>query len=149
MPLSLRARALRHLALREHSRAELLRKLAAHGTAAEVHDLLATLQQQGLLSDTRFAESFVRGKAPRLGSSRLRQELAQKGVDRDIIDQALASAGCGDDELERAREIWARKYGLLPADQRQWARQARFLQGRGFPIDIICRILKDSNHEPA
>ncbi|MDY0013373.1 MAG: recombination regulator RecX [Rhodocyclaceae bacterium] len=149
MPLSLRERALRYLAQRDHSRAELIRKLASHGEEEEISQVLARLDELGLLSDTRFAESFVRSRANRLGNGRLRQDLARKGVDRDTIELALAGEHCQGSELERAWEIRARKFGEPPTNGREWARQARFLQGRGFATDIIRKVLKDWNDEPA
>src|SRR5690606_8709838 len=86
---SLRERALRHLARRDHSRAELARKLAAHGDADEIDAVIERMGELGLQSDTRYAEAFVRGKAGRFGASRLRSELARRGVDRDLIDEAI------------------------------------------------------------
>lgn len=148
MPLSLRERALRCLAQRDHSRLELNRKLAAHGTEEEVAEVLQGLEEMGLLCDGRYAESFVRAKAGRFGSGRLRQDLARRGVDQDLIAQALAGSEA-EDELGRARAVWARKYGHAPADSREWARQARFLQGRGFATEIIRKVLKDCHDEPA
>jgi regulatory protein len=148
MPLSLRERALRYLAQRDHSRLELAGKLAAHGAEEEVAEVLQRLDELGLLSDNRFAESFIRAKAGRLGNRRLRQDLARKGVDREIIDQALTGAE-GDDELGRARSVWGRKFANPPADSREWGRQARFLQGRGFATEIIRKVLKDCHDEPA
>jgi regulatory protein len=144
----LRERALRCLALRDHARAELARKLAGHGSPEEVAAVLQSLDELGLLSDDRFAESFVRAKAGRLGNGRLAQELARKGVDREIIGTALAGSGAAN-ELARAREVWARKFGAPPADNREWARQVRFLQGRGFATETIRKLLKDCHDEPA
>jgi regulatory protein len=146
--MQLRERALRYLALRDHSRLELVRKLAPHGTEDEVAAVLQGLGELGLLSDDRYAESFIRAKARRLGNGRLSQELARKGVEREVIAQALAGADAGD-ELGRARTVWARKFGAPPADSREWARQARFLQGRGFATETIRQILKDCHDEPA
>mgnify|MGYP001293458291 CR=1 FL=1 len=145
---SLRERALRHLARREHSRAELARKLGAHGEADEVDAVLDRMNELGLLSDQRFAEAWVRGKAARFGSSRLRNELARRGIAPALIDDALASA-CPDDEAERARAVWRAKFGSAPADAREWARQARFLQTRGFAPDIIRKLLKEVPDESA
>ena len=88
---SLRERALRHLARRDHSRAELARKLAAHGSADEIEAVITRMGELGLQSDTRYAETFVRGKAARFGLSRLRNELSRRGVDRELIDQAIAA----------------------------------------------------------
>ena len=138
----IRARAVRLLARREHSRAELARKLAEFGTAEEIDDVLQSLTNNGLLSDARYAEAYVRGHAERFGAARLRQTLRQKGIAGELIDAQLAGADAGD-ELERARAVWARKYGATPADGREWARQARFLQSRGFSTEVIRKLLKD------
>ncbi|MCK9984708.1 MAG: regulatory protein [Azoarcus sp.] len=145
---SLRERALRHLARREHSRAELARKLAPHGAAEEIEDVLDRITELGLLSDHRFAEAWVRSKAARFGTARLRRELAQRGVGRDTIDAAL-DAEAVEDDVERARAVWRGKFGAAPADAREWARQARFLQGRGFGTDVIRKILKENPDESA
>ncbi|WP_018988422.1 recombination regulator RecX [Aromatoleum toluclasticum] len=145
---SLRERALRHLARREHSRAELVRKLAPHGSAEEIDEVLDRLTELGLLSDHRFAEAWVRSKAARFGTARLRRELAQRGVGRDTIDAALDGEAVEDD-IERARALWRGKFGATPADAREWARQARFLQGRGFGTDVIRKILKENPDESA
>ncbi len=144
----LRERALRHLARREHSRAELVRKLAAHGSDAEIDEVLARMTELGLLSDTRFAEAWVRGKADRFGAARLRSELARRGVDRDLVDAAIAGE-CTVSELERARRVWQGRFGAPPADAREWARQARFLQARGFAVDVIRKLLKEHPDESA
>ncbi|ANQ83592.1 regulatory protein [Azoarcus olearius] len=145
---SLRERAIRHLARREHSRSELARKLAAHGDADAVAEVLARMDELGLQSDTRFAEAWVRGKAGRFGAARLRNELARRGVAAETIAEALAS-GCADGEFERARAVWQSRFGAAPADAREWARQARFLQNRGFATDVIRKLLKESPDESA
>ena len=144
----LRERALRHLARRDHSRAELARKLAPHGSAEEIGDVLDRISELGLLSDDRFAEAWVRGKAARFGTSRLRSELARRGVARDTIEAAIATEA-GEDDAERARAVWRGKFGVPPADAREWARQARFLQSRGFGTDVIRKILKENPDESA
>lgn len=144
----LRERALRYLARRDHSRVELARKLAAYGTPDEVDEVLARMAELGLLSDRRFAEAWVRTKAARFGAARLRQELARRGVVRDTIDEALATE-CPADDLERARALWRAKFGAVPLDRRDWAKQARFLQARGFSTDVIRRVLKETPDESA
>jgi len=138
----LRQLALKLLARREHSRAELARKLAAHGDAGEIEALLDQLQQSGLLSDRRFAAGYVRRQGVRLGAGRMRQVLRSRGVDDETVAATLADAALPD-EIERAREVWRRKFGLPPQDLREWARQARFLQQRGFAVELIRRLLKD------
>lgn len=146
--LSLRDRALRCLAQRDHSRQELARKLAAHGSPDEVAVVLQDLKERGLQSDSRFAGGYVRAKARRMGNGRLAKELARRGVDRELIGEALSGPQM-EDELQRAREVWRRKFGTPPSDGPEWARQARFLQGRGFAIETIRKLLKDCHDEPA
>ena len=145
---SLRERALRHLARRDHSRAELARKLASHGGADEIEAVIERMGELGLQSDTRYAEAFVRGKAGRFGASRLRSELARRGIDRDLIDEAIAGE-CVESEADRARAVLRGRFTEPPADAREWARQARFLQTRGFAPDLIRKLLKEPYDESA
>ena len=145
---SLRERALRHLARRDHSRAELARKLAAHGDADQIDAVIERMGELGLQSDTRYAEAFVRGKAGRFGASRLRSELARRGIERELIDEAITSE-CVESEAERARAVLRSRFSLPPADAREWARQARFLQTRGFAPDLIRKLLKEPYDESA
>jgi regulatory protein len=141
----LRGQALRLLARREHTRAELLRRLTDSDNAEEVVALLDGLEASGLLSDARFAESYLASKASRMGSSRLRHELRTRGVPERVIDEALANPA--QDELARAREVWRRKFGTLPADAREYAKQLRFLQSRGFSTDTFKCLLKHQEEE--
>jgi regulatory protein len=136
----LRRRAIGLLARREHSRAELARKLVAVGTAEEVNSMLAQLETEGLLSDARYAEAYVRSHGERFGAARLRQTLRTKGIGAELADAHVSSLP---DEMERARALWARKFTAGPRDAREWARQARFLQGRGFAVELIRRLLKE------
>ena len=145
---SLRERALRHLARRDHSRAELVRKLAPHGEPAEIDAVIERMGELGLQSDTRYAEAFVRGKAGRFGASRLRSELARRGIDRDLINEAIAGE-CVESEGDRARAVLRGRFTEPPADAREWARQARFLQTRGFAPDLIRKLLKEPYDESA
>jgi regulatory protein len=137
----LRQRAVKLLARREHTRAELQRKLAPHGTQEEIDIVLNELAGSGLQSDARFAESYLRSQAGRLGAARLRQTLRQKGVSPDLIGAQVEDLP---DELERARAVWQKKFSAAPADRSDWARQARFLQGRGFSVEIIRKLLKET-----
>ncbi|HWD23049.1 MAG TPA: recombination regulator RecX [Burkholderiales bacterium] len=143
-PAELKARALRHLVRREHSRAELARKLAPHAESPEsLQRLLDELAVKKQLSDERYAEERARCLARKYGAARIRQDLATKGIDPQVID--AVSSG---DELERARAILNRKY-RNPAESRQeLARRARFLQGRGFSIAVIGRLLRSSEEFP-
>ena len=111
----LKGRALKMLARREHSRAELARKLADDATPEDLQAVLDQLERSGLLSDARFAESFVSSRAPRFGSAKLRHALRARGIADEIIAAAL-SAGAGS-ETARAREVWRRKFGASPTDR--------------------------------
>ncbi len=135
----LRRRAIGLLARREHSRAELARKLVAVGTTEEIDTVLAQLESEGLLSDARYAEAYVRSHGERFGAARLRQTLRTKGIGTEL---ASAQVRALPDELERARLVWARKFASAPRDAREWSRQARFLQGRGFAVEVVRRLLK-------
>ena len=131
----LRERALRLLARREHSRFELTRKLGQAGFAVEdIAPLLDEFEQKNWLSDHRFAESYVADHRAKAGSVKLAYELRQRGVSDDIIEAALDTQR--DSEVERAREVWRKKFKSAPADATEKARQVRFLQSRGFTPDI-------------
>jgi regulatory protein len=136
----LRRKAIGMLARREHSGAELARKLAAHGTQEDIAQVLAELESEGLLSDARAAAAYVRTHGARLGAARLRQDLRARGLDPQIAAGEVDELGS---ELDRARAVWTKKFGSAPEDAKAWARQARFLQSRGFATDVIRRVLKD------
>jgi regulatory protein len=139
---SLRSRALSFLARREHSRAELARKLAIHLQEGENLDaVLDDLAGKGWLSDTRFAEQTIRSKSRRFGPRKLAQELRSKGVDEESIAAGMRAAGA--DGVSSIEAIWRRRFRAPPADEREKARQVRFLQGRGFAIDEILKFIKD------
>lgn len=139
MALTLRDRALGLLARREHSRAELARKLSPHGEADEIVALLDDLEQHGQLSDARYAEALVHARAGKHGSRRLAHELREKGVDDALIGAAVEEARAED--LASAREIWMKKFGTPPADAKEKARQYRFLLSRGFPSEVVRRVV--------
>lgn len=142
---TLRSRAIKLLARREHTRAELAKKLAAHGTPEEINTVIDQLTACNLQSDARFAESFIRAKARRSGSLKLRHSMLSKGLAKTLVDSHLATADMPN-ELTRAKALWLRKFAKAPAntnDAKEWARQARFLQSRGFSTDIIRRTLKE------
>ncbi|OJZ19717.1 MAG: recombination regulator RecX [Thiobacillus sp. 65-29] len=137
----LRERALALLARREHTRAELARKLAAGGFAAEdVRPLLDEFEARTWLSDRRFAESWVADHRDRSGAIKLAFELRQHGVPEALIDDVLADQR--DNEAARARSVWEKKFGVPPANPADRAKQMRFLQGRGFALDVIQHILR-------
>ena len=137
--MTLRERALGHLARREHSRAELARKLSAHGEADEIAALLDTLERENLLSNARFAESLANSRADRHGSLRLKADLRDKGV--TDADAAEVVRQARQHDFEAARAVWQRKFGRPPEDLAERARQMRFLAGRGFPLDVVRRVV--------
>ena len=138
---SLKARALRLLARREYSRAELERKLAAHadepGALAQALDELSAL---GFINEERVAASLLHRRAPRLGAARVLQERKAKGLGAAAL--ADAAAQLRETELERARAVWQKKFGAPAASLAERARQARFLASRGFSGDVVRRVLQ-------
>ncbi|MBK8071978.1 MAG: recombination regulator RecX [Ramlibacter sp.] len=143
---SLRGRALRLLAAREHSRAELQRKLAPHetepGSLARALDELAA---KGFISEQRVAESVARRRGARLGAARVIQELRAKGVEAQVL--AETAAQLKDTELARARDVWVRKFGEPAADPAARLRQMRFLAARGFAPEVIRRVVKGAEDD--
>jgi regulatory protein len=141
-PAELKARALRYLVRREHSRAELERKLAPHAESPQalnaVVDLLLSKKH---LSDERFAEERARSLSRKYGAAKIRQDLKARGVADEI---AARVSGGGD--LERAKAILERKYRDTATTREEHARRARFLQSRGFSYDVIRRALSGSTN---
>jgi len=158
--LSIKARAVALLSRREHSRLELARKLAPHAEDPQaLETLLDDLIREGWLSDERFAQSLLHRRAPTRGTARIVNELRQSGVPDGAISQARDTLS--ETEFERAREVWKKKFGSSlsrpsggsqaresdpsrpsgPADRAAYAKQARFLAGRGFGHDVIARVL--------
>jgi len=138
----LRDRALGLLARREHARAELARKLAERGfAAAAVAEVTSALAAEGLVSDARFAAAFVRERIERgWGPLRIRRDLEARGAEPDAVERALAEADA--DWVRRAALARARRFGeAAPGDYPEWARQARFLERRGFTREQIRRAL--------
>jgi regulatory protein len=132
---------MRYLARREHSREELKRKLASHVEEGDdVEAVLDELAAKGWLSDARFAEQAIRSKSRRYGPVKLAHVLRAKGLDDDAIAAGFRAAGHeGEANLE---SVWKSRFRAAPADERERARQVRFLQGRGFRIDDVLRFLK-------
>ncbi|MCL5061168.1 MAG: recombination regulator RecX [Candidatus Thermoplasmatota archaeon] len=140
-PGDLRERALRLLARREHSRAEIARKLGQAGfAAADIARLLDEFEEKNWLSDRRFAESYVADHRARAGSVKLAYDLRQRGVPDPVIEGVLSDHR--DSELERAREVWQKKFGTPPVDAAEKAKQIRFMLSRGFALKIIQKALK-------
>jgi len=140
-PLSLKARALKYLSTREHSRLELGRKLARYAEEGDdVEALLDFLEKNNWLSQERFAESLVHRRAGRYGNSRVLSELQQHGVKGDALDEL--KSGLKESETARAREVWRRKFGKVPQDAEERSKQMRFLLQRGFSQSAVRAALK-------
>ncbi len=137
-PAALEARALRHLARREHSRAELARKLAPHAESpAALQFLLHELEGKKQLSDQRYAEARAHWLSRKYGAARIRRDLKAHGVAGALADR-VSSTG----DLDKARAILARKYRSAPTGREEIARRARFLQSRGFSYETIRTALR-------
>ncbi len=142
-PVAVRRAAMDLLARREHGRVELTRKLRSRGAADElIEAALDRLAEEGLLSEARYLEAFVSYRARAgYGPLRIREELTQRGLARSDIEQALRDSGI--DWREQLEDTWRRKFaGELPTDARERARQGRFLSYRGYPLDLIGRLLR-------
>lgn len=145
---SLKGRALRLLAQREHSRAELQRKLAAHEEApGELSRALDELQAKGFIDEQRVIDSVIHRRAARLGASRVRQELQAKGLPAEAVAQAVAELRGS--EADRAREVWRKKFGRAPTDAAERAKQMRFLAARGFGGEAIRRVVTGADDDAA
>ena len=141
---SLKSRALRLLSMREHSRLELERKLREHETReGELAQVLDALAARGFISDERVADSVLHRRAARLGASRVKAELQAKGLDEAVVREAVEQLR--GTEVERAREVWRRKFGQPPADAAGRAKQMRFLAARGFSGDAIRKAIQDAD----
>ncbi|MDP2245313.1 recombination regulator RecX [Pseudomonas sp.] len=131
------------LARREHGRVELTRKLLQRGAPLELIDTaLERLANEGLLSEARYLENFVGYRARAgYGLLRIREELTQRGLLRADVEQALRDSGI--DWSEQLEQTWRRKFaGQLPGDARERAQQGRFLSYRGYPPELISRLLR-------
>ena len=148
----MRARALQYLARREYSRAELRGKLLPHVQMGEdpgqsfdssgpvdLDALLDDLTARGWLSDARATTQLLHAKRNRFGTQRIVHDLHQKGISEELVRAALPALK--ESELDAARGVWQRKFGVLPQDAREKARQMRFLQSRGFGFDVIIQVL--------
>ncbi|QWD83293.1 recombination regulator RecX [Polynucleobacter sp. MWH-P3-07-1] len=157
---SLKARALRLLSSREYSRKGLAAKLqesmvrsmkknlsandaepklAATDVTKQIEAVLDDFEARGWLSDERFAEALVRRRSERYGARKIQDELLQAGVDPTKTSTLIR--GLRETERERAQELWQRKFGVLAEDQKERARQYRFLASKGFSADVVSKIV--------
>lgn len=144
--LSLKGRALRYLAAREHSRAELERKLSIHEeTPGQLAQVLDALQAKDFISEARVVESVINRRAGRFGAARIKYELLNKGLGAEAVADALDRLKSS--ELERAREIWRKKFDGPASDAAGRAKQMRFLAARGFGGEVIRRVVSQTEDD--
>jgi len=158
---SLKARALRLLSMREYSRKGLAAKLeestarmlkhkatgegSKEGIAqttplnVQIEAVLDDFEARGWLSDERFAEALVRRRSERFGTRKIQDELTQAGVDSAKTVNLLRKLK--ETEYQRAHELWLRKFGALATEQKERARQYRFLASKGFSSDVVSRVV--------
>lgn len=141
-PAAVRRAAMDYLARREHSRRELMDKLTRKFPAAAdlAEEVVDRLHEEGLQSDTRLAEAFVRARSGRgQGPVKIRAELRHKGVDDHVIDMALEASGV--DWFDLIEQVARKRFGdTRPADARERSKRSRFLQQRGFSFEHIARL---------
>ena len=143
MQKSLRQRALEYLGKREYSYAELGQKLKTYLAEDEDFEQITTILEdfktRGWLSDKRFTEQIVHARQAKFGVAKIAHELREKGVSAELIAGAVETVKSN--ELDNALEIWRKKFKNAPASRDEWAKQARFLQSRGFGFDTIKKVL--------
>jgi regulatory protein len=143
LQMSLKARALKYLSAREHSRLELRRKLARYAQEGDdIEALLDALEAAKFLSQARFSESLINRRAARFGNSRILSELHSHGIAGEELQEL--KAGLADDEASRAKEVWRKKFGNPPEDAAERAKQMRFLQQRGFSPSAIRSAMRNN-----
>ena len=149
----IRHRAIAYLSRREYAKQELKQKLECAfantpftqtATSPSLNDIieevLAHLAQNNWQSDLRFANQISKTKGDRYGSARVKQTLSQKGLDRELIDEKMIELA--QTEVQRAYDVWQKKFNQLPKNASEYAKQTRFMAYRGFSFEIIKKILK-------
>jgi regulatory protein len=139
--ISLMARAIGYLSRREHSTAELARKLAPFAQdEQETAAVLEKLAAKGMLSDARYAASVMHRRGAKFGAARVAQELKAQGVEGAALEEAKEQLK--DSEFARCKEVWQRKFGEPAASREEAAKQARFLAQRGFAMSVVMKVVK-------
>jgi regulatory protein len=135
------------LTRREYSAEELRRKLLSYDedNSDELEALLAEFKQRGWISDARYADQMVHARRSKYGSLKLAHELRANGVADELVSKAVTEMQTS--ELDTARKLWQKKFGVPPQGREDWAKQARFLQGRGFGLDVIKRVISNKEED--
>jgi regulatory protein len=130
------------LARREYSRVEIAQRLQQRGVPRDdVERALDELQAAGYLSDARYAQAVVTQKAGRYGKRAIAHALREKGIAAPEALAALAPLAAAD-EFADAQALWQRRFGTPPANERDKARQVRFLLSRGYGLSVALRVLR-------
>ncbi|NSX16039.1 recombination regulator RecX [Cupriavidus taiwanensis] len=145
-PLSLKARAVGYLSRREHSRAELARKLAPHAESPEqLEQLLDALERENWLSNQRFADSLVHRRGARYGTARVMQEAKTHKLGSEQLGELQQRLRAT--ETERAREVWRKRFGTPPDTPEARAKQIRFMVARGFSRAVVGKIIQGADED--
>lgn len=122
------------------------KKLAAFAEESDnVSEILDDFKTRGWLSDARFTEQLIHARKAKFGSARLKHELREKGIADHLIVDAVDKFK--ETELDGGREVWRKKFKESPTTREEWAKQARFLQSRGFGFDVIKKILNEQTND--
>lgn len=141
-PVAPKVLAVRWLARREYSRSELSQRLRQRGIAVEeIERTLDELAAAGYLSDARYAQAVVAHRVGRFGKRAIVHALKERGITAADAQMALAPLA-ETDELADAQALWQRRFGVAPANDREKARQVRFLQARGYSLSTALRVLR-------
>ena len=136
---NLRERALGYLTRREYSRAELYRKLQPYVVDEDLDALLEDFKARGWLSDARYADQMVHARRGKYGSLKVAHELRSRGLSEELVDKAVAEVR--QEDRETARNLWRKKFGAPAQSREEWAKQARYLQSRGFGTETLKAVL--------
>ena len=144
--ISLLGRGIRYLSMREHSEAEIRRKLHSYAESEEeLNTVINQLKIKNFLSNERFSESLIYKKANTLGNHRLAQEFRKHDLEPEIISKHLLDLKKS--ESKRAYEVWLKKFGTLAKEPKDLAKQIRFMISRGFDQEIVYRIVRGKTLE--
>lgn len=144
--ISLKGRALRLLSGREYSRAELVKKLTPfEASPGELEKALDELQAKDFINEQRVVDSVLHRRSAKLGTARIRQELQSKGLDAGAVLDAVDLLKST--EVERAREVWRKKFGTAPENASERGKQMRFLMSRGFGSEAIRKVILVADDE--
>jgi regulatory protein len=146
---SLKARALRLLSRREYSRKELASKLLqlvrrdeeelTVDIEEQIEAVLNDFEARAWLSDERFAQALVRRRSERYGVRRVADELERAGIETGLISQLTGELK--ESEYDRAKALWTHKFGQIPTEQKERARQYRFLISKGFSPELVAKVI--------